>query len=135
MLIHTAAAAVRQGRLSPVELLDQCLQRVDRMEERVRAWVLVDREGARAVAEERAGIAGLRPPSGRVSCHGVMPLAPSTDHPGPMARCVTDLAILLAVIAGPDPLDPGCADRAVPDYAALLQRDHKPRLGRLRGLF
>jgi aspartyl-tRNA(Asn)/glutamyl-tRNA(Gln) amidotransferase subunit A len=30
-----------------------------------------------------------------VSCNGVVPLAPSMDHPGPIARCVKDLAILL----------------------------------------
>ena len=62
------------------------------------------------------GVAGLKPTYGRVSLAGVVPLAASMDHPGPMARCVRDLAILLQVIAGPDPLDPSAADAPVPDY-------------------
>ncbi len=60
MLIHTAAEEIRAGRLSPVALLERCLDLIDRFEERVRAWVLVDRGGAleqarRAEAEIRAG--------------------------------------------------------------------------------
>lgn len=51
--IHAAAGQIRQGRLSPLELLDACLARIDRYEERVRAWVLVDRDGARKDAELR----------------------------------------------------------------------------------
>jgi aspartyl-tRNA(Asn)/glutamyl-tRNA(Gln) amidotransferase subunit A len=82
------------------------------------------------------GVAGCKPTYGRVSCHGVVPLAHSMDHPGPMALCVRDLAVLLQTIAGPDPLDPGCAGLPVPDYLALLERPQAPpRLGRLRGLF
>jgi aspartyl-tRNA(Asn)/glutamyl-tRNA(Gln) amidotransferase subunit A len=57
------------------------------------------------------------------------------DHPGPMARCVADLAILLQTIAGPDPLDPLCADRPVPEYAARLTTTSPPRVGRARGFF
>ncbi len=48
--ITSAAAAIRRGEITPVDLLDQCLERVDRLEERIRAWVLVDRERARADA-------------------------------------------------------------------------------------
>jgi aspartyl-tRNA(Asn)/glutamyl-tRNA(Gln) amidotransferase subunit A len=65
-----------------------------------------------------------------------MPLAPSMDHPGPMALCVRDLALLLQTIAGADPRDPTCSDRPVPDLLAALNRPlAKPRLGRVRGLF
>src|SRR6266446_3070700 len=46
------------------------------------------------------GVAGCKPTYGRVSVHGVVPLAASMDHPGPLAGCVRDLAILLQVIAG-----------------------------------
>ena len=71
-----------------------------------------------------------------MSCRGVVPLAPSMDHPGPMASCVRDLAVLLQAIAGPDPLDPSCSERPGHDYLAALQRPQAPpRLGRLRGLF
>lgn len=49
--IHEAADAIRQRRLSPVDLLDQCLERIDQYEERVRAWVYVARDEAREQAE------------------------------------------------------------------------------------
>jgi aspartyl-tRNA(Asn)/glutamyl-tRNA(Gln) amidotransferase subunit A len=255
--IHAAAEEIRAGRLSPIELLDACLERIDRLEPRVHAWVLVDREGARADAERLhaelrrgqwrgplhgipvavkdifdvfdwptaagsrlwagsvarqdatavrrlreagavfpgktvttqyasfdppvtrnpwdltrtpggsssgsaaavacgmcpaalgsqtggsitrpasfCGVAGCKPTFGRVSGAGVVPLAPSMDHVGPIARSVRDLALLLEVLAGPDPQDPLCADRAVPDYLAALSRPPAaPRLGRVRGLF
>ncbi len=255
--IHDAGWALLRKQTSPVQLLETCLERIDRHEERVRAWVFVDREGARVQAEERAaelrrgqcrgplhgipiaikdifdvfdwptaagsrlwqnsiarqdatvvqrlrqagavfvgktvttqyasfdppvtrnpwgvtrtpggsssgsaaalacgmclgalgsqtggsitrpasycGVAGCKPTFARVSTHGVVPLAPSMDHPGPMARCVRDLALLLQVIAGPDPLDPGCSGRPVPDWSfALRGSPRPPRLGRLRGLF
>jgi aspartyl-tRNA(Asn)/glutamyl-tRNA(Gln) amidotransferase subunit A len=255
--IHAAAEEMRQGRLTPIELLESCLARIDKYESRVHAWVLVDRQGAWAEAErltqelrrgdrrgplhgipiaikdifdvfdwptgcgsnlwaqsfarrdatvvERlrragavfvgktvttafasfdppvtrnpwdvsrtpggsssgsaaalacgmclgalgsqtggsitrpasyCGVAGCKPTYARVSCDGVMPLAPSMDHPGPMARCVRDLAIILQTIAGPDERDPACSDRPVP----LLVPGHyeglpPPRLGRLWGLF
>ncbi|HEX3147042.1 MAG TPA: amidase [Gemmataceae bacterium] len=48
--IASAAAAIRQGEITPVELLDKCLARIDKLEPRIRAWVLVDRERARADA-------------------------------------------------------------------------------------
>ncbi len=48
--IASAAAAFRRGELTPVDLLDECLERVDALEDRIRAWVLVDRERARADA-------------------------------------------------------------------------------------
>jgi aspartyl-tRNA(Asn)/glutamyl-tRNA(Gln) amidotransferase subunit A len=213
--IHAAAEDIREGRLSPVDLLDECLERVDRLEPRVRAWVLLDRDGARETAKLRheearrgqwrgplhgiplgikdifdvfdwptacgsklwansiarhdadvvtslreagavlmgktvttmyasfdppvtrnpwnlertpggsssgsaaavacgmclgalgsqtggsitrpasyCGVAGMKPTFGRVSVEGVLPLAASMDHVGPMARCVRDLAIL-----------------------------------------
>jgi aspartyl-tRNA(Asn)/glutamyl-tRNA(Gln) amidotransferase subunit A len=255
--LHAAAADIRAGRLSPVDLLDACLERVDRLEPRVRAWVFLDRDQARADAERLhaelrrgqyrgplhgipvavkdifdvfdwptaagsrlwansvarqdaaavrrlreagavfpgktvttqyasfdppvtrnpwdpartpggsssgsaaavacgmcpaalasqtggsitrpasyCGVAGYKPTFGRVSGAGVVPLAPSMDHVGAVARCVRDLVLLLQVLAGPDPQDPLCAARPVPDYLAALSRPPAvPRLGRVRGLF
>ena len=52
------------------------------------------------------GVVGLKPTDGRVSRFGVLPLAESLDHVGPMTRCVVDAAILFDAIAGPDPQDP-----------------------------
>jgi aspartyl-tRNA(Asn)/glutamyl-tRNA(Gln) amidotransferase subunit A len=255
--LHAAAAQLRAGTTTPLDLLDGCLERIDRMEERVRAWVFVDHEGARALAKRKGeeirkggprgplhgvplgikdiydvfdwptaagsrlwknsiarkdatavrrlreagavfigktvttqyasfdppptrnpwdprrtpggsssgsaaalacgmclaalgsqtggsitrpaafcGVAGLKPTYGRVGLAGVVPLAASMDHAGPMARCVRDLAVLLQVMAGPDPRDLSAAGVGVPDYTEHVRSYHgKPRLGRLRGLF
>lgn len=64
------------------------------------------------------GITGLKPTWGRVSRHGVFPLAPSLDHIGPMARSAADAGALLGVIAGRDPDDPTTLGAPVPDYLA-----------------
>jgi aspartyl-tRNA(Asn)/glutamyl-tRNA(Gln) amidotransferase subunit A len=255
--IHEAAADLRRGRLTPLDLLEACLERIDRLESRVHAWVLVDRVSAREQAEHLAAearegnwrgllhgiplaikdifdvfdwptaggsrlwaqsvarqdatavrrlrqagavflgktvttayasfdppptrnpwdltrtpggsssgsaaalacgmcygalgsqtggsitrpasfcsVAGCKPTYGRVSVAGVMPLAASMDHPGPMARSVRDLAILLQAVAGFDPTDPTSRNLPVPDLkAAVTGRLSPPRLGRLRGLF
>jgi len=69
------------------------------------------------------GIAGLRPTYGRVSNHGVVPLAWSMDTVGPMARTVEDCALMLQAMAGFDARDAGSADRACDDYAHALQGD------------
>ena len=241
--IHAAAEEIRHGRLSPVDLVNSCLERIDRCEDRVRAWVLVDRAGALARAEECAaeiqrgrwrgplhgiplaikdifdvfdwptaagsrlwknsiarqdapvvrrlrqagavfvgktvttqyasfdppptrnpwnfartpagsssgsaaalacgmclgalgsqtggsitrpasycGVTGCKPTFGRISVQGVVPLAASMDHVGPLARCVRDLEILLQAIA-----EGG--------WLSTHTSGAKPTLGRLRGLF
>jgi Asp-tRNA(Asn)/Glu-tRNA(Gln) amidotransferase A subunit family amidase len=256
LTIHDAATAIRERRLSPIDLLESCLERIDEVETRVRAWVFVDRDRARgeakrcddevrrgqwrgplhgiplgikdiidvfdwptaagsrlwanSVARQDAtvvrrlreagavligktvttqyasfdppptrnpwnlnrtpggsssgsaaavaagmclgalgtqtggsitrpaafcGVASCKPTYGRVSCYGVVPLAHSMDHPGPLARNVTDVAILLQALAGQDPLDPVSVQAPVPDYMARLQLRKPPRLGRLRGIF
>lgn len=66
------------------------------------------------------GIVGLKPTWGRVSRHGVFPLAPSLDHIGPMTRSVADAAAMLQVIAGFDAQDPTTLREPVPDYTAAL---------------
>jgi aspartyl-tRNA(Asn)/glutamyl-tRNA(Gln) amidotransferase subunit A len=249
--IHAAAADIRAGRLSPVDLLETCLGRIDRLEERVRAWVFVDRDGAReearrlteelkrgqyrgplhgipigikdifdvfdwptaagsklwanSIARQDAtvvrklrdagavfvgktvttqyasfdpsptrnpwnpertpggsssgsaaavacgmclgatasqtggsitrpasycGVAGCKPTYSRVSCEGVVPLAHSMDHPGPMAGCVRDLAILLQTMFDDE------ATFEAPDLLAGLDGEiAPPKVCRLRGLF
>jgi aspartyl-tRNA(Asn)/glutamyl-tRNA(Gln) amidotransferase subunit A len=66
------------------------------------------------------GIAGLKPTYGRVSRRGVFPNTFSMDHIGPMTRSAEDIALMLQVIAGFDPADPGSEDCPVPDYRAAL---------------
>jgi len=69
------------------------------------------------------GIVGLKPTYGRCSRWGVVAYASSLDHPGPMARTVCDVAIMLGVMAGHDPRDSTSAPVPVPDYEAALTGD------------
>ena len=52
------------------------------------------------------GVVGLKPTYGAVSRYGVMELAQTLDHVGPLARSVEDVAILFDAISGEDALDP-----------------------------
>lgn len=69
------------------------------------------------------GIVGMKPTFGRVSAYGVIPLAPSLDHVGPMTRTVRDNAIMLQVMAGYDMRDRYSIDAAVPDFQRLIGTD------------
>lgn len=64
-----------------------------------------DTGGSVRVPASLNGISGLRPTVGRVSNHGCMPVSPTHDTIGPMARSVSELAPLFAVIAGFDRAD------------------------------
>jgi Asp-tRNA(Asn)/Glu-tRNA(Gln) amidotransferase A subunit family amidase len=262
--IEGNARAIREGRRSCVEVLDACLAKIDEWEPKVRAWVVVDRDGARAQAsrldEELAsgtdrgplhgiplgikdiidvaglptaagfgpwvdnladrdaalvaalrnagaviigktvttqfawidppvtrnpwnldrtpggsssgsaaavatgmclgaigtqtggsivrpasfcGVCGYKPAHGAVSTEGVVPFAPTLDHPGPIARTVRDLELLFEAInqmsmlarmteIAPEPLD-AATRRALAKPPAPLPRE--PTLLRLRGLF
>lgn len=68
------------------------------------------------------GIVGMKATYGRVSRRGVLPLSYSLDHVGPMTRTVTDNALLLGVIGGHDPQDPGSSRDPVPDFSAALEQ-------------
>lgn len=71
-----------------------------------------------------AGVVGLKPTVGRVSRAGILPAARSQDSPGPITRTVTDSALQLQAIAGPDPSDPATQGTpAVPDYTSALTPD------------
>jgi aspartyl-tRNA(Asn)/glutamyl-tRNA(Gln) amidotransferase subunit A len=80
------------------------------------ASIGTDTSGSIRVPSSLCGIFGLKPTYGRVSKHGVMPLAPSIDHVGPLARSAWDIAAVLGVIAGYDKLDTSSAKVPVPDY-------------------
>jgi len=71
------------------------------------------------------GIAGLKATYGRVSRHGLAPLAWSLDHCGPMARAVEDLAHMLNALAGYDGNDPTSSAQPVVDYTSALSGDVK----------
>jgi len=71
------------------------------------------------------GITGLKPTYGRVSRYGMIAFASSLDQGGPMARTAEDAAMMMNVMAGHDPKDSTCIDRAVPDYTATLNEPLK----------
>ena len=100
------------------------------------------------------GVVGLKPTVGLVSRAGMIPISFSQDSPGPMARSVTDAAIMLSAIAGFDDEDPSATvgetsspvaalsatERAAlegVDYAAALDADalRGARIGVCRSLF
>jgi aspartyl-tRNA(Asn)/glutamyl-tRNA(Gln) amidotransferase subunit A len=82
------------------------------------------------------GLAGIKPTFGLVSKFGALPLSWSMDHAGPICRTVADAALMLQVLAGPDPRDPSSADPGpVPDYAAgLLEGEGGDLRGRRIGV-
>jgi aspartyl-tRNA(Asn)/glutamyl-tRNA(Gln) amidotransferase subunit A len=86
-----------------------------------------DTGGSVRIPAALCGIVGLKPTYGRVSRFGVIPLAWSLDHVGPMTRTVTDAGLLLQALAGRDPLDPSTPDVPVPEYRRVMQ-------GGIRGL-
>lgn len=71
------------------------------------------------------GIVGLKPTYGRVSRYGVLPLAESLDHVGPMTRSVRDAAIVFEAIAGYDAHDPTSLSAPVPSMRDELTRGMK----------
>jgi aspartyl-tRNA(Asn)/glutamyl-tRNA(Gln) amidotransferase subunit A len=95
-----------------------------------------DTGGSIRIPAALCGIAGLKPTYGRVSRAGVVPLCWSLDHVGPMTRDVTDAALLLNVIAGPDRDDPASAAVPVPDSLEGLDDGVRGlRVGLPRGYF
>jgi amidase len=69
------------------------------------AAIGTDTGGSIRFPSSACGIVGLKPTYGRVSRFGVLALAESLDHVGPMARRVADVAIVFDAIAGHDPKD------------------------------
>ncbi len=73
------------------------------------------------------GVTGLKTTYGRISRAGAMPLSQSLDTVGPLARSAEDCALLLSIMAGPDPEDPTASSEPVTDYVAATK-------GSLKGL-
>lgn len=72
----------------------------------------------------RASVVAVKPSVGLVSRAGVVPLVPSQDSPGPVTRLVSDAALILAALAGPDPRD----------GVSLGLPAFRPRTGSIAGL-
>ncbi|MBI3456074.1 MAG: amidase [Candidatus Rokubacteria bacterium] len=77
------------------------------------------------------GVVGLKPTYGRVSRRGIVVASWSLDHVGIFARSVADAALLLSVLAGHDPADPGSATVPPPELGPLVAEEsaRPPRLG------
>ncbi len=90
-------------------------------------WAIgTDTGGSVRLPASWCGLSGLKTTIGRVSTYGILPLSPTLDTPGPLARSVEDAALLYSIMQGPDPLDPHTrgitAERPVPDAAARCPR-------------
>lgn len=78
-----------------------------------------DTGGSVRIPAAFCGVVGLKPTFGTISRRGVVPLAASLDHVGPMARTVEDLTVALAALAGFDPEDPVTDHHPLPPLAGL----------------
>jgi aspartyl-tRNA(Asn)/glutamyl-tRNA(Gln) amidotransferase subunit A len=71
------------------------------------------------------GVVGMKPTYGRVSRFGLVAFASSLDQIGPLAKDVTDCALLMNAICGYDPKDSTSVPEPVPDFTAGLQEGLK----------
>ena len=71
------------------------------------------------------GTVGLKPTWGRISRYGVLPLAESLDHVGPLTRSSIDAGIMFMAMAGPDPKDPTTLSGPVSNILEEIKKDLK----------
>jgi aspartyl-tRNA(Asn)/glutamyl-tRNA(Gln) amidotransferase subunit A len=95
-----------------------------------------DTGGSIRIPASLCGIVGLKPTYGRVSNRGVVPMAWTLDHVGPMCKTVEDAALMLGAIAGYDPLEATSVDVPVADYVRAIRiQTSKFRVGVARTPF
>jgi aspartyl-tRNA(Asn)/glutamyl-tRNA(Gln) amidotransferase subunit A len=95
-----------------------------------------DTGGSIRTPSSYCSVVGLKPTYGLVSIRGIIPLVVSLDHCGPIARSVTDAAMMLNVLAGYDRLDIASVEHPAEDYvAALKQPVNGLRIGIARAPF
>lgn len=100
-------------------------------------------DGSIVCPSATCGVVGVKPTVGLVSRAGIVPISRTQDTAGPMARTVTDAAVLLTAMVGAtarDPRDPATsapgAPASSPDYAAALTGDVRgARVGVARAYF
>jgi aspartyl-tRNA(Asn)/glutamyl-tRNA(Gln) amidotransferase subunit A len=81
------------------------------------------------------GIAALKPTYGRISRFGCFPFTWSFDHPGIIGRSLEDIALLLSVVAGPDPNDQTTLPEPAPSSDLAMHAFHPPRIGVVRNVY
>jgi Asp-tRNA(Asn)/Glu-tRNA(Gln) amidotransferase A subunit family amidase len=79
-----------------------------------------DTAGSIRIPASVNGVVGLKPTFGRISKRGIVPLAWSLDHAGPLVKTVFDAALVLNATAGYDSADPSSSDEPVPDYTSAV---------------
>lgn len=82
-----------------------------------------DTGGSLRIPAAACGLSSVRTTHGRVSSYGVLPLSHTLDVPGPMARRMLDVSLVLRLLAGHDPKDPHSLDAPVPDYPVDAKED------------
>ena len=80
-----------------------------------------DTGGSIRLPAAACGVIGLKPTYGRVSRAGMLPNCWSLDVAGPLCRTAEDAALVLAILAGPDPKDETTRDLPIPDYKSGLR--------------
>jgi amidase len=104
------------------------------------AAVGTETDGSIVCPSSANSIVGIKPTLGLVSRSGIIPIAHSQDTAGPMARTVSDAAILLGALTGVDPLDVATRSsrgKAHTDYTKFLDREgmRGARIGVARKFF
>ena len=84
-----------------------------------------DTGGSIRIPASFCGITGFKPTYGRISRRGVLPLAFSLDHVGPLGASVEDCALAMNAMAGPDSLDASCAATAAPNFSLEIPKNLK----------
>jgi amidase len=104
------------------------------------AAVGTETDGSIVCPSNNCALVGIKPTVGLISRAGIIPISVSQDTAGPMARTVTDAALLLGAMTGVDPRDPATAasqGHALTDYAGSLDERGLAgaRLGIARAFF
>ncbi len=81
-----------------------------------------DTGGSIRIPAAACGCVGFKPTHGRVPLCGVIPLAPSLDHVGPICRCVEDASLVLEAIAGAEHCDPASFGRVGERFGQDLRK-------------
>lgn len=104
------------------------------------AAIGTETDGSIVCPSSTCGLVGIKPTLGLVSRAGIIPIAHTQDTAGPMARNVTDAAIILGALTGIDPRDPATNEskgKMLTDYTKFLDPDglRGARIGVARNYF